>query len=53
MEFGLVDFQQHLDSAGGGCSYVGNVVSESGRYIFGINVGVWIHGGKKGWEEFY
>ena len=53
IQFGLVDFQQHLDSSDGGGSDVEKLVSEAGQKIVGINLGGWQHGGNKGWEEIY
>ena len=51
MDFGLVDFRQNINSAGG--SNTGNVVLEEGRQIFGRKVGRLQHGGKKVREEVY
>ena len=50
-EFGLVDFQNHLDRSDG--SDTGNVVSEEGHHIVVRNTGIKIHGRNNGQEEFY
>ena len=48
MEFGLVDFRQNINSAGGGGYNIGNVVSEAGWKIVGRKMKGRLHGGNKG-----
>ena len=53
IQFGLVDFQQHLDSSDGGGSDVEKLVSEAGQKIVGRKVGGRRHGRNKGREKVY
>ena len=47
MEFRLVEYRHHINSAGG--PNTGNVVLEAGQNIFGRKVGRRKHGRKKAW----
>ena len=51
MQFGLVDFQQHINSNGSFDTV--NMVSEAGWQILGIKLVRLRHGGNKGREEVY